>query len=111
MTDTDAIRDRAIEAAAQAKHDDLNLITPWENLSEGVRNIDRNTVTPLVDAVLAVAGPAYRAEAFEDAADSLPSFEGAVVLGACGSCVRNTLSDVEAWLYDRANIEAEGKHV
>lgn len=64
MTD-DTVRDAAIEAAAKVWHEALGLTTPWENVPPGVQQYDRNKVTPLVDAVLAVAEPAWRKTAFE----------------------------------------------
>lgn len=77
----DTIRDAAIEAAARAYYEHGGLsgvlaesdesarrVWRWDDAPRLLRDLFRQTVTPLVDVALAVAGPALRAEALRDAA-------------------------------------------
>lgn len=68
---SDPIRDAAIEAAATRLYDEHGFDDAFAYADERDREEYRGGVAPLVDAVLAVAGPALRAEAFADAIAAL----------------------------------------
>lgn len=76
---SDEIREQAIEAAAKAWLDGLHSAygEEWDDAPQTVKAEARHDLTPLVDAVLAVAGPMLRTEALRDAADYTALSEGA----------------------------------
>ncbi len=76
---SDEIREQAIETAAKAWFDGLHSADGEErdDAPQPVKAEARHDLTPLVDAVLAVAGPAVAADALDEVAARIMPLSGA----------------------------------